>query len=528
MSAEDDEVVSRATARLGVVLKGKYTLDRILGVGGMATVYSATHRNGKAFAVKVLHADLSLRSDTRTRFLREGYLANRVNHPGAVAVLDDDVAEDGGAFLVMELVHGETLETLWERNGGRLPLAFVAGIGLQLLDVLAAAHARGLIHRDIKPGNLMVTHEGVVKVLDFGIARLRDVAAARTTQTGMVMGTPAFMAPEHALAQTDEVDARTDVWEAGATLFTLVTGQLVHDGANAQQILVKAATARARPLAAVMPGAPPAICAVIDRALAFEKSERWPGASAMREALREASSVALIAVPTAAVIAALLEDLGQHEKTRVVAAVEPPPDSAVVERDSGEMATGQRPAPPPSAGSSGTLVSSHQGPKRLEARGPALAGPITAEAVASDSSILRGMTKPRGIMAIVLGTLGLGAVLLVVIRTGRAKDATPIAPTTQAVVVVPAAPTTSVVAPPTVPPPVATPAWTAVPTPPAEPAVIESSAVTPRPKPVMPVAPAPPVAVTAPTAKASAAAPSCNPPYEFDEKGNKRWKRQCL
>src|SRR5580693_10701142 len=211
MSAEDDEVVSRATARLGAVLKGKYTLDRILGVGGMATVYSATHRNGKAFAVKVLHADLSLRSDTRTRFLREGYLANRVNHPGAVAVLDDDVAEDGGAFLVMELVHGETLETLWERNGGRLPLAFVAGIGLQLLDVLAAAHARGLIHRDIKPGNLMVTHEGVVKVLDFGIARLRDVAAARTTQTGMVMGTPAFMAPEHALAQTDEVDARTDV-----------------------------------------------------------------------------------------------------------------------------------------------------------------------------------------------------------------------------------------------------------------------------------------------------------------------------
>src|SRR5580704_4840609 len=106
MSAEDDEVAARSNARLGMLLKGKYTLDRVLGIGGMATVYAATHRNGKEFAVKVLHADLSLRADARTRFLREGYLANRVKHPGAVAVLDDDVTEEGEAFLVMELLHG--------------------------------------------------------------------------------------------------------------------------------------------------------------------------------------------------------------------------------------------------------------------------------------------------------------------------------------------------------------------------------------------------------------------------------------
>ena len=106
MTVADEDLVERANARVGALLKGKYTLDRVLGIGGMATVYAATHRNGKEFAVKVLHADLSMRTDTRTRFLREGYLANRVNHPGAVAVLDDDVAEDGGAFLVMELLHG--------------------------------------------------------------------------------------------------------------------------------------------------------------------------------------------------------------------------------------------------------------------------------------------------------------------------------------------------------------------------------------------------------------------------------------
>src|ERR1700749_3426012 len=126
MSAADEELIERSNARVGALLKGKYTLDRVVGIGGMATVYAATHRNGKEFAIKVLHADLSMKSDTRTRFLREGYLANRVSHPGAVAVLDDDIDEDGNAFLVMELLHGQTVETLWERNRCRLPLPMVA------------------------------------------------------------------------------------------------------------------------------------------------------------------------------------------------------------------------------------------------------------------------------------------------------------------------------------------------------------------------------------------------------------------
>src|SRR5450432_620380 len=135
----------------------------------------------------------------------------------------------------MELLHGQTLEAIWESHRFKLPLPLVVGVALQLLDVLAAAHKRGLVHRDIKPGNLMLTQDGQVKVLDFGIARLRDMTNAQATQTGMVMGTPAFMAPEHALAKTDEIDAQTDLWAVGATLLTLATGRLVHEADNAKQ-----------------------------------------------------------------------------------------------------------------------------------------------------------------------------------------------------------------------------------------------------------------------------------------------------
>src|SRR5580704_12385213 len=136
-----DEVSSRASRRIGTVLRGKYRIDRVLGVGGMAVVYAATHRNKKRFAVKMLHPELSTREDIRTRFLREGYVANSVEHPGAVAVMDDDVAEDGAAFLVMELLDGVGVEQLCEKRGNRLPVSAVLAMSYQLLDVLAAAHS---------------------------------------------------------------------------------------------------------------------------------------------------------------------------------------------------------------------------------------------------------------------------------------------------------------------------------------------------------------------------------------------------
>jgi eukaryotic-like serine/threonine-protein kinase len=288
--SEDSEIRARSKARLGTVLRGKYFLDRVLGMGGMAVVYAATHRNRKQFAVKMLHAELSHRDDVRMRFLREGYAANSLKHRGAVAVIDDDVAEDGSAFLVMELLEGDVLETLWHNSDRHLPARAVLAIGHQLLDVLAAAHDEGVVHRDIKPANLFLTEEGTLKVLDFGIARVRDAVATgvQTTGTGVVLGSPAFMAPEQALGESSEIDGQTDIWAAGATLFALLSGRSVHEGENAAQLIVKAATTRPRSLASVAPEAPPIVVEIIDRALAFGKASRWPSAAVFRDAIRDA------------------------------------------------------------------------------------------------------------------------------------------------------------------------------------------------------------------------------------------------
>jgi len=284
-----DPIVHKARERVGRVLRGKYRLDRLLGLGGMAAVYQATHtRNAGKLAIKVLHREISLDRDLRARFLREGYAANIVDHPGTVRVLDDDTAEDGSAFLVMELLDGETVDARWERSGRHLGVAEVVSIAMDLLDVLAAAHAKGVgAHRDVKPDNLFVTRDGRLKVLDFGIARLRDSSPTRT-KSGAVFGTPAFMAPEQALGRVREIDAVTDVWAVGATCFALLTGRFVHEGETPEEMVVRAATTPAPSLANTMPSVPKPIANVIDRALAFDRSARWPSAAAMKDALARA------------------------------------------------------------------------------------------------------------------------------------------------------------------------------------------------------------------------------------------------
>jgi serine/threonine-protein kinase len=281
---------NRAQERVSRVLKNKWRLDRVLGAGGMACVYEATHRNGMRAAVKVLHPELSSNQEIRTRFLREGYLANSVGHPGVVRVFDDDVDDDGSVFLVMDLLLGETLEQYRKRHGGSIPIPDAVRIGTMILDVLSAAHDKGIVHRDIKPENVFITENGGVKLVDFGIARVREVqASAALTQQGEILGTPAYMAPEQALARWDEVDARTDIWAVGATLFTLIAGRHVHEGETGNEVLLGAMTRPAPPLAAVAPHAPPDVCAVIDRALAPTREQRWPDARAMEHALMSTS-----------------------------------------------------------------------------------------------------------------------------------------------------------------------------------------------------------------------------------------------
>jgi serine/threonine protein kinase len=277
-------IVDRIRARVGTTLCDKYRIDQLLGIGGMGSVFAATHRNGDRVALKLLHAELAKVADIRSRFLREGYAANKVGHPGVVRVHDDGDDGAGSVFLVMDLLEGETVELRWKSTGERAPLADVLGWTDELLDVLDAAHTHGVVHRDIKPENLFLTREGGFKVFDFGIARLLDGTGA--TKSGELMGTPAFMAPEQAGGRTKEIDARTDLWSVGATMFALLSGRHVHDYPNPTLQVVHAAGTNAPSLATAAPDVPPEVVSLVDTALRFERDARWQTAKDMQRLLR--------------------------------------------------------------------------------------------------------------------------------------------------------------------------------------------------------------------------------------------------
>lgn len=275
-----------AEARVGTTLCDKWQLEKLLGVGGTASVYSASHRNGKRAAVKVLHPELSAQQQFRDRFLREGYVGNRIEHEGAITVYDDDVTEDGCSMLVMDLLEGENLEARRDRKGGVLGALEVLSLTDEVLDTLRAAHARGVVHRDIKPENLFVTTENRIKLLDFGIARIDIIDDPGKTLAGIAMGTPAFMPPEQASARWDAVDAQSDLWALGASMFTLLTGRYVHEGETVNESLAMAVTKNAPPLESVAPHLPPSITAIVNKALERNKAQRWQNAEEMQEAVR--------------------------------------------------------------------------------------------------------------------------------------------------------------------------------------------------------------------------------------------------
>ncbi len=309
------ELRERARVRVGTTIREKWAVDALLGVGGTAAVYAATHRNGKRAALKVLHAELTGSRELVTRFVREGYVANRLEHPGVCAVLDDDTTEDGSPFLVMELLLGHSLER-HTRAQYILSAQEVVDIGEQLLDVLALAHGRGILHRDIKPANLFLTDDGRLKVLDFGIARIAEPLDGAVTQAGTAIGTPAYMPPEQARGRWKVVDARTDVWAAGATLFALLAGRKPRRAETVQEELYLAMTEPVPSLVAEAPHVPAALVAVVDCAMAFEMDQRFPGADIMKAALRQAAAAA-----------GLLVDRGYASSTRAPSAVNAPPSA---------------------------------------------------------------------------------------------------------------------------------------------------------------------------------------------------------
>ncbi len=307
MSLDESDKVSRATEHVGRVLKGKWTLDELVGLGGMAAVYAATHRNGNRVAIKMLAADAAGIPDLRARFQREGYVANKVGHPGAVTIQDDDVDEDGIPFLVMELLEGETLDVRLARDG-TIPWREALLIADQTLDVLAAAHAQGVIHRDMKPGNIFLERSGTIKILDFGIARLAQRSLEKSnTGHDTALGTPGFMPPEQARGRWDEVDNRSDLFAVGATLFAVLAGRHVHEAETGNEQFMLAMTAQAPPLLEVAPTVPEPVAQLVDRALEYDKLERWPDAHAMQDAVRAAYE-ALCVEPMSAARLSIAQD----------------------------------------------------------------------------------------------------------------------------------------------------------------------------------------------------------------------------
>ncbi len=280
----DDDGTAR---RVGTVVNGKWHVDAVLGVGAMAAVFAATHRNGKRCALKILHAPLAKEPTVCERFRREAYVSNAINHPGCVAVLDDDVTEEQEPFLVMELLEGDTLRAVWKRAGRKMPLVAVLQIADRVLDCLVACHAAGVIHRDLKPPNIFITKEGVVKVLDFGVAQVRS-AAGEFTATGTALGTPYYMSPEQAMGLVDQLDGRTDIFSVGAIMHALVTGKRIHKGRTENEALILAATAPVPSVARIDPSLPVEVIALIDKALAWDRRVRFADAKEMQTAVQNA------------------------------------------------------------------------------------------------------------------------------------------------------------------------------------------------------------------------------------------------
>ena len=282
-----------AGIRVGTLLGDTWRIERRIGTGGMAAVYAARHeRNGGRVAVKVLHPNSSAEADTVRRFRREGYLANSVSHRGVVRVYDDGVTSDGCAFLIMDLLEGQTLEDECAAHGGRLSFDRAIAVVRDVLGILAASHQEGIVHRDVKPANVFVTNDGDVKLLDFGIATMaRTTTADSRTSTGAGWGTVHFMAPEQ-ITGDGARGARVDVWATGVMLFKLVSGRYPFQAKN---LIELAAAYRTRPpmLDHVLPGFPAGVARVVERALTCAPEERWSDARAMLAALDEAEQEAL-------------------------------------------------------------------------------------------------------------------------------------------------------------------------------------------------------------------------------------------
>jgi eukaryotic-like serine/threonine-protein kinase len=275
-----------ARARVGTLVEGRWSIEALIAVGGSSAIYAATHRNGMRVAMKVLDPDLADNQTAVSHFLREGRAVNGIAHPGVVSVLDEGTTADGAPFLLMPLLDGETAQQCLARHPGGLQPVRALAIVEAVLDVLSAAHASGIVHRDLKPDNIFLERSGAVRVLDFGIAHVES--NMELTQVGTVVGTAGYLPPEQARGQVRECGPRSDLWSVGAMLYSLLTGRVLHEAPNVIQSILRAQHEHVAPARALIPGVSESVAHVLDGALAFDASDRWTDAVAMRLAVRAA------------------------------------------------------------------------------------------------------------------------------------------------------------------------------------------------------------------------------------------------
>lgn len=277
---------------VGAILSRKYPLKRVIGSGGMGTVFESQSPDGATCAVKLLSGEYLGDLEVIQRFIDEGRVCQRLIHPNIVRVFETATAEDGSPYIVMELLEGVPLSA-YTRTGVRVPIGQAAAILQGILAGLGAAHAQGVVHRDLKPENVVLAREPsgtfTSKILDFGIAKVMDAAGGMgsKTKTGTLLGTPAYMSPEQ-IKNAKDVDARADLWSAGVMLYEMLTGK----------VAFPAPTEYAR-LGAVLNSTPPALETVdpqlarlqafVSLAMQKDRAQRYQSALEMARALNAAT-----------------------------------------------------------------------------------------------------------------------------------------------------------------------------------------------------------------------------------------------
>src|SRR5688572_1184503 len=281
--------------RVIVAIGTQYDIGDEIGRGSMGVVYRATDlRLRRTVAIKVLPPDLAFRPETRARFLREAEMSAQLSHPNIVPIFSVD-EKDGIVYFVMAHIEGETLGERLEREP-RSPVELVRRVLREVADALDYAHHRGVIHRDIKPDNILLDRHGARPVVtDFGIARAAE-AQTRLTVTGVAVGTPAYMSPEQAMGDR-ELDGRSDIYSLGVVGYRMLAGELPFRASSSASMMLKHLSEQPMPLVGQRPDAPPALLAAVDHALAKRPEDRWKDAGALRDAIETGITASFTSAP---------------------------------------------------------------------------------------------------------------------------------------------------------------------------------------------------------------------------------------